>query len=159
LIIDQHAAQERIVFERLRGQIEKADVEVQILLTPLTFKATAQELLAWKEMQGVLQKVGFDTTLFDKETIAIHSHPQLITNPQESVRNLLAGEEIDKMDPENLARLACRSSVMAGFAMNKEQAEYQRSALLDARDPFTCPHGRPTVIEITEAALRKQFLR
>ena len=107
----------------------------------------------------MLEKIGFETTLFDKETIAIHSHPQLITQPENSLRNLLAGEQVAKMDPEKLARLACRSSVMAGFAMNKEQAEYQRSALLQAADPFTCPHGRPTVVEIPETSLRKQFLR
>ncbi|HQO37243.1 MAG TPA: DNA mismatch repair endonuclease MutL [Candidatus Omnitrophota bacterium] len=159
LVIDQHAAQERISFEKLRLQLESSKIEVQKLLVPITIKASSQELLAREEAQGVLEKMGFETTLFDKETIAIHSHPQLITDPQNSLRNLLAGEQISRMNPEKLARLACRSSVMAGFAMNKEQAEYQRSALLQAHDPFTCPHGRPTVIEISEAALRKQFLR
>jgi len=159
LVIDQHAAQERISYEKLKGQIEKSAVEVQKLLVPITFQATTQELLVWEGIKNVLETIGFETTLFDKETIAIHSHPQLITEPENSVRNLLAGEQIARMDPEKLARLACRSSVMAGFAMNKEQAEYQRSALLQARDPFTCPHGRPTVVEIPESALRKQFLR
>ncbi|HOU35728.1 MAG TPA: DNA mismatch repair endonuclease MutL [Candidatus Omnitrophota bacterium] len=159
LVIDQHAAQERISFERLKEQIEKADVEVQKLLTPLTFKATMQELLVWEEIKDLLEKIGFETTLFDRETIAVHSHPQLITDPENSLRNLIAGGQITKIDPEKLARLACRSSVMAGFVMNKEQAEYQRSALLQARDPFTCPHGRPTVVEIPESTLRKQFLR
>jgi DNA mismatch repair protein MutL len=115
--------------------------------------------LAWEEIKDVLEKIGFETSLFDKETLAIHSHPQMISQPENSVRNLLAGEQITRMDPQKLARLACRSSVMAGFAMNKEQAEYQRAALLEAQDPFTCPHGRPTVIEITDASLRKQFLR
>ncbi|MDD4941705.1 MAG: DNA mismatch repair endonuclease MutL [Candidatus Omnitrophica bacterium] len=159
LVIDQHAAQERISFEKLKDQIERSAVEVQKLLVPITFKATTQELLVWEGIKDVVETIGFETTLFDKETIAIHSHPQLITEPENSVRNLLAGEHIAKMDPEKLARLACRSSVMAGFAMNKEQAEYQRSALLQARDPFTCPHGRPTVVEIPESTLRKQFLR
>jgi DNA mismatch repair protein MutL len=159
LVIDQHAAQERISFEKLKSQIEKARVEVQKLLAPITFKATTQELLVWEEIKDVLEKIGFETTLFDKETIAIHSHPQLITDAQNSLRNLLAGEQIAKMDADKLARLACRSSVMAGFVMNKEQAEYQRTSLLQAQDPFTCPHGRPTVVEIPESSLRKQFLR
>jgi DNA mismatch repair protein MutL len=159
LVIDQHAAQERISFEKLRKQIEASDIEVQKLLAPVLIKATAQELLVWEEIKDVLERVGFETTLFDKQTIAIHSHPQLVMQPENSLRNLLAGETVAKMDPEKLARLACRSSVMAGFAMNKEQAEYQRNALLQATDPFTCPHGRPTVVEIPEASLRKQFLR
>jgi DNA mismatch repair protein MutL len=159
LVIDQHAAQERISFEKLKTQIEASKIEVQMLIAPITVRATAQELLAWEEIKDTLERIGFETTLFDKETIAIHSHPQLVTQPENSLRNLLAGEQVAKMDPEKLARLACRSSVMAGFAMNKEQAEYQRSALLQAADPFTCPHGRPTVIEVPESSLRKQFLR
>ena len=54
---------------------------------------------------------------------------------------------------------ACRSSVMSGDALTQEQAEFQRGQLLQCKDPFTCPHGRPTVIEITEDFLNKQFLR
>jgi len=159
LVIDQHAAQERISFERLRTQMEKGTIEVQGLLAPMTFKISAQELLVWEEVQENLESMGFKTSLFDKETLAVHSHPQLITDPETAVRNLLAGESIAKCDIETLARRACRSSVMAGFAMNKEQAEFQREALLKCQDPFTCPHGRPTAVEISEPALAKQFLR
>jgi DNA mismatch repair protein MutL len=72
---------------------------------------------------------------------------------------LLAGENIQKMDPEAIARLACRSSVMTGTEMNKEQAEYQQKQLLLCKYPFTCPHGRPTIIEIPIISLDKQFLR
>ncbi|HRZ14669.1 MAG TPA: DNA mismatch repair endonuclease MutL [Candidatus Omnitrophota bacterium] len=159
LVIDQHAAQERIVFERLKNQLEKGAVEIQDLLAPILIKLTAQELLLWQEAQKTLEKMGFSTSLFDKETLALHSHPHLIDNPEISLRTLLAGENISRMAPETLARMACRSSVMAGFAMNKEQAEFQRSALLLCLDPFTCPHGRPTVVEIPETSLNKQFLR
>ena len=159
LVIDQHAAQERISFEKLKGQMEKGAVEVQGLLAPVTFKISAQELLVWEEAQEKFEALGFTTSLFDKETLAIHSYPQLISDPETAVRNFLAGESIARCDIEALARRACRSSVMAGFAMNKEQAEYQRRALLECQDPFTCPHGRPTTIEIPEPTLAKHFLR
>jgi DNA mismatch repair protein MutL len=159
LLIDQHAAQERITFERLKSQIEKTKIEVAQLLAPVLVKLSPQELVSWEENKEALEKAGFSTTLFDRDTLAVHSHPQLISQPETSVRNLLAGEGIARLDPEALARMACRSSVMAGFAMNKEQAEFQRQALLKCFDPFTCPHGRPTVIEILEETLQKQFLR
>jgi DNA mismatch repair protein MutL len=159
LVIDQHAAQERITFERLKFQLERGKVEIQQLLTPILIKLSPQELLLWEETQDNLQEIGFQTSLFDKTTLAIHSHPQLITEAEVSVRNLLTGESIAKCDLETLARRACRSSVMAGFNMNEEQAEYQRNALLQCKDPFTCPHGRPTVVEILEDTLQKQFLR
>jgi len=159
LAIDQHAAQERIIFEKLKTQIEKSKVEVQQLLTPILIKLNPQELLLWEENKETLEKLGFATSLFDQQTLGIHSHPQLITQPENSVRSLLSGENINRLAPEVLARRACRSSVMAGFAMNKEQAEFQRESLIKCQDPFTCPHGRPAVIEILEETLQKQFLR
>ena len=159
LLIDQHAAQERITFEKLKDQLEKSNVEVVQLLAPVLIKLSPQELVSWEENKEVLEKGGFSTTLFDRDTLALHSHPQLTAQPENSVRNLLSGKNIPKLDPETLARMACRSSVMAGFAMNKEQAEFQRVALIQCQDPFTCPHGRPTVVEIIEETLQKQFLR
>jgi DNA mismatch repair protein MutL len=159
LVIDQHAAQERITFEKLKDQIEKGNVEVQQLLAPILIKLSPQEQVLWEESKDALEKAGFNASLFDRETLALHSHPQLITRPENSVRNLLSGENIAKLEPDKIARMACRSSVMTGFAMNKEQAEFQRSALIACLDPFTCPHGRPTVVEILEDTLQKQFLR
>jgi len=159
LVVDQHAAQERLTFERLKAQIENGQVEVEQLINPVLIKLTAAELLLWEENKQIMEKIGFQTSLWDKETLAIHSHPRLINNTEISVRNLINGESIPKLNPETLARRACRSSVMAGFSMNPEQAEYQRSQLLACQDPFTCPHGRPTVIEIPENSLSKQFLR
>lgn len=159
LVIDQHAAHERINFEKLKSQIEKGDIETQQLLAPILLKVSQQEILAWEENQEILEKTGFSCGLFDKETLAVHAHPQLITHPENSVRNLLAGERIDKLDAETLARMACRSSITTGYSLNKEEAEYQRSQLLLCQAPFTCPHGRPTLIEITDDSLSKQFLR
>ncbi|MCK9594289.1 MAG: DNA mismatch repair endonuclease MutL [Candidatus Omnitrophica bacterium] len=159
LVVDQHAAQERITFERLKSQIENGQVEVEQLINPILLKLTPAELLLWEENNKIMEKIGFQTSLWDKETLAVHSHPRLIANAEISVRNLITGENIPKLNPEIIARRACRSSVMAGFSMNPEQAEYQRSQLLACRDPFTCPHGRPTVIEIPESSLSKQFLR
>lgn len=159
LVIDQHAAQERITFEKLKEQMEKGRIEIQNLLAPILIKISSQELVMWEDVQENLQDMGFQTTLFDKETLAIHSHPHLITQPEVAVRSLLSDESIAKCDIETLARRACRSSVMAGFSMNQEQAEYQRAKLIQCQDPFSCPHGRPTVVEIPEETLSKQFLR
>jgi DNA mismatch repair protein MutL len=159
LVIDQHAAQERIAFERLQRQFAKGAVEVQPLLAPIVVKLSPQEKLRWDDVQGTLRKAGFETTLFDNQTLAVHAHPHLITDPVQSVRNLLAGERIAKLSTDELARLACHSSVAAGFAMNPEQADFQRRELLACSHPFTCPHGRPTVIDMPESMISRQFLR
>lgn len=159
LVMDQHAAAERIAFERLTHQFEQGAPEVQELLSPLLLKLSPQELVLWEENQEVFTRMGFSCSLFDRQTLALHAYPPLLSRPEVSVRNLLAGESIGKMDPSQLARLACRSSVMAGEVLNKEKAEYQRDQLLLCANAFTCPHGRPTVIELRRESLARQFLR
>jgi len=159
LFIDQHAAHERITFEKLKKQLDSHTVEVQRLLVPLTLGLSPQEMTIWEESKQTLHDIGFETTLFDKRTIAVHTYPLLLSNHQQSLRNLLAGGNIVLYDTESLAKRACRQSFMTRDTINRQEAENLRRQLLRCRIPFTCPHGRPTVIEMTEKILRKQFLR
>lgn len=159
LIIDQHAAQERVTYEKFKKQIDSNQIEVQGLLAPLIISLSAQELLHWEEFKGAMEGIGFATTQWDKESIALHSQPQLINDPEAAVRNILAGEPAGRCDNDTLARRACRSSLMAGYPMKPEEAEELRRRLLGCADPFTCPHGRPAIIEIPEKFLNNQFLR
>ena len=159
LILDQHAAQERVTYEKLINQIESGHIEIQHLLAPVIIKLSPQEMVTWEVLKEKIEKVGFPTTLWDNETIALHSHPLLIKNPEIAVRNLLASEERTRFDKDILARRACRNSLMAGYQMNDQQAQYLQNELVKCKDPFTCPHGRPTVIEIQENVLIKNFLR
>ncbi len=159
LIVDQHAAQERIMYELLIKNMQKGTLEVQNLLSPVVLRLTPQEMLIWEEMKDTLDEIGLSNNQWDNESVAIHAHPILIKDIEKAVRQILAGETIPKTDHDTLARRACRSSIMAGDKINREQAEFQREQLLQCLDPFTCPHGRPTVIELTEDFLNKQFLR
>jgi len=159
LIVDQHAAQERIMFEKFKNQIEEARVESQPLLTPLLLKLSPQEKIAWEELKEQLIVAGIETTQFDDDTIAIQTQPLLLKNIEAVVRSLLAGGDAPRMDRDSLARRACKASVVAGDKLDSSQADYQRQQLLDCKDPFTCPHGRPTLIEVTQDFLDRQFLR
>ncbi len=159
LVIDQHAAAERVTFEMLTKQVQKNEIEVQKLLAPIVLKCSPQELLIWEETKEYLEQCGFENNQFDEESTAIHSYPTLLKDTEKSVREILAGSEIEKCDFSTVARRACRSSIMAGDKLDKTQVEYLKSQLLDCADPLTCPHGRPTIIEMTEDFLDKQFLR
>ncbi len=158
-LVDQHAAQERIMFERFKKQMESGKLEIQPLLTPVMVKMTVQEKILWEEMQEHLKNAGFDTSLFDEETLAVHTQPSLLKNAAHTVRTLLNGEDAGRYDHSTLARRACRASIMAGDRLAPAQANHQKTELLSCQDPFTCPHGRPTVIELTDAFLERQFLR
>jgi len=78
---------------------------------------------------------------------------------EKAVRALLSGEKRAKFDHDTMARRACRASIMTGDKLSRDQAEHQRNELIKCLDSFTCPHGRPIVIELTEEYLDKQFLR
>ncbi|MBF0531620.1 MAG: DNA mismatch repair endonuclease MutL [Candidatus Omnitrophica bacterium] len=159
LFVDQHAAQERILFEQLITQMHKGQIEVQQLLTPILVKLSQPEILLWEDAQKILEELGFSTTLFDNETVGVHSCPVLLKNADQVVRELLAGGTLARVDHETLARRACRASVMTGERLTPEQTVYQRGQLLACLNPFTCPHGRPTVVELTITELDKYFLR
>lgn len=159
LLIDQHAAQERIVYEKLLTQVECGKVEVQHLLSPITIKLSPQEMHLIEETQEILKQFGFETNLWDNNEFAISSYPSLIKDVEMSVRNLINEKDTLKCDLDTLARRACRLSVMAGDKMTAIEAISQKENLLKCLDPFTCPHGRPTVIEILDDTLERQFLR
>ncbi|OGX46689.1 MAG: hypothetical protein A2243_04305 [Omnitrophica WOR_2 bacterium RIFOXYA2_FULL_38_17] len=159
LMIDQHAAAERITFEALITQMQKGTVAVQHLLTPFMISLTPQEVNAWEGSSEKLEMMGFSSTKIDNETIAIHTYPALLRNPERCAQDILAGGELDKFDHEEMARRACRASVMTGAKLAGQEIDFLRNSLLNCLDPFTCPHGRPTVIELSEEFLSKQFLR
>lgn len=159
LLIDQHAAAERVNYEKFLNQIRKGQIEVQHLLTPITLKLTPQEFLTFEEIKDTLEKIGFSNNQWDATSIAIHSHPIFIKNIERAIRNLLAERSVEKYDMDAIARRACRSSVMTGDKLQDPEAEKLKQQLIECFDPFTCPHGRPTVVELTEDFLDKQFLR
>ncbi len=159
LLVDQHAAQERIMFEKFDNQIKEGKIEIQPLLTPILLKLSPAEKIAWEESVEKLQGVGIETTAFDEDTIAIQTQPVLLKNIEKALRTLLAGDDIARCDRSIIASRACKVSIVTGDKLDASQADYQRKQLLLCHDPFTCPHGRPTVIEIKENFLDRQFMR
>ncbi len=159
LLVDQHAAQERINYERFIAQMQKGTVESQRLLSPHLIKLNPKEVATFEASQEKLNACGYECTMFDAQTLAVHTYPMLISDVEKSVQNLLAGDNIARCDHDTIARRACKASIRAYEKMSGREAMFQRDELLRCLDPFTCPHGRPTVIELTEDFLDKQFLR
>ncbi|MDP6685856.1 MAG: DNA mismatch repair endonuclease MutL [Candidatus Omnitrophota bacterium] len=159
LVIDQHAAQERITYEKLIGQVESGHIEIQRLLTPFVISLSPQEKIVWEKTKENLEKIGLETSPWEKENIALHTHPQLIKKPEIAIRNILSEVDTKLFDPDLIARRACRDSLMAGDKISSQEATALRDRLIACKDPFVCPHQRPTVIEIKESTFERQFLR
>jgi DNA mismatch repair protein MutL len=159
IAMDQHAAHERINYELLKKQFETGEINIQRLLTPLLIKLSPEEISVWEEGSEIMEEIGFLTTRWDTDSIALHGFPQMIKNPETSVRNILSEKHIAKFDKDNLARKACKSSIVAGERIKPDEAMYIKEQLLKCEVPFVCPHGRPTVIEFSESFFDRQFLR
>jgi DNA mismatch repair protein MutL len=159
-VVDQHAAQERILFEKFRLQVASGAVEVERLLTPLVVKLTPQEKLAFDRLEDQLKIFGFEATVLDEGAIALHTSPAVLSDPLQVVRALLADDmPVAVVETDVLARRACRASVMSGDRMKAEEAVHQLKHLMACDDPFTCPHGRPVFVELKTSFLDRHFLR
>jgi DNA mismatch repair protein MutL len=159
LVMDQHAAHERINYELLKKQFETGKIDIQRLLTPLLMKLSSEEMSVWEDGSMKMEEVGFLTTRWDDGSIALHGFPQVIKNPEMAVRSILSEGQVEKCDRDTLARRACKSSVVAGERIKPEESIYIKNELLRCEVPFVCPHGRPTVVEFSESFFDRQFLR
>jgi DNA mismatch repair protein MutL len=157
--VDQHAAQERIMFERFSAQLASGKVEVQALLMPAVVRLSPAEMLAWEEAGERLTLFGMETSQLDPTAVSIHAYPALLSDPEAILRILISGDDVAHVSPDTLARRACRASVMTGDVMTPEAAAHQLKALSICRDPMTCPHGRPVFIELKVSFFDRQFFR
>lgn len=159
LMIDQHAAMERINYEIFINQIEKGEIQIQQLLTPIIIELNYEEMIIWEKTEKILEKYGFLTTRWSENKIAIHGYPILIKDIEFAIRNILEEKDTEKYDKEEISKRACRVSIMAGEKITEQEAKYLVEKLSECKNPFVCPHGRPIVIELTESFIDRQFLR
>ncbi|MEI6438291.1 MAG: DNA mismatch repair endonuclease MutL [Candidatus Omnitrophota bacterium] len=157
--VDQHAAQERIMFELFSAQMASGKMEVERLLTPIVVRLAPREILLWESVKEQLDGLGFESALMGEGAVALQAYPRLIKAPEAAFRSLIADEVKGLANKDILARRACRASVMTGENMHGDEAREQLKRLLACADPFTCPHGRPVFIELKTSFLDRQFLR
>jgi len=165
VLVDQHAAHERVLFEKLQQEFIKQKNKSHLfkLPQPVALKLTKSEEVLLKEYKNTLQKLGF---LFDKEIL---THVPMLfqdRNPHELLQNILEDlknqtgiKTIDTTSEEMLAFLACRAAVKAGDVLQDEHMRKILSDLDNTQHNTTCPHGRPTRIFISMNELENMFGR
>jgi DNA mismatch repair protein MutL len=166
-LIDQHAAHERVLYERLAAQQEGAQSPSQALLEPLPVELTpgqAEELELWLEP---LLKLGFEVEPFGGTTVLVRAVPAILArgDVRQALASILdelaAGQEPlgDEMDAR-LAAAACkRGAVKAGQTLSIEEMQALIRQLEETHAPRTCPHGRPTMILLSQAWMEREFGR
>jgi DNA mismatch repair protein MutL len=165
LLVDQHAASERIVYETVLNSIEARKEISQMLLTPLVIRLSASEVRVMEENRETLEKAGFKIEPFGKGAQALRSIPTVlgVAQGESAFRNIL--DDLSRMAPSKklgldvIWRVACHTAVRAGEALSEAEMRQLVSELMRTKSPFTCEHGRPTMVVLSPVDLEKLFKR
>jgi DNA mismatch repair protein MutL len=168
VLVDQHAAHERILFEELRRRMEELGVPTQKLLLPQTFDVPPRDA-DWIERNiSILQKMGIGIESFGPGTFKVDSVPSFlnVSDPTHFMRKVIddlksAGSSTSAMrlGEEMIAKTVCRHAVKANDPLRYPEVDKLIRDLLECDLPYCCPHGRPTMIQISLTELEKKFGR
>ncbi len=163
-LIDQHAAHERILFERIERQRAQREIEIQGLLEPMPLEVSPrQEAELWSHYQD-LAEFGFSIEPFGGKTFLVRAVPALLNSKdwagmlRELLDSLSEGDRSDWVEAV-ISTMACHSAVKAGQALTDSEMRELVRQLEQAVTPHTCPHGRPTMIHLSYRPLKKDFGR
>lgn len=165
-ILDQHAAHERITYEKLKGIYTNATMNSQMLLTPAILELTPVEYGAFDEIAGYLEQIGIEVSPFGENTLAIRSIPTVLDKGDmtgiilELINGVLQGN-LSKGDylHDILATIACHASVRAGQNLSGAEAAALLKDLDETGSPLTCPHGRPLCKKISLEEIERWIKR
>lgn len=168
VMVDQHAAQERVFFEEYLNSLENGSTQKQPLMFPVSVELPASEIeniLAWQE---ILDAAGFEVSRFSPRTLLINTVPNILKFREEDLRDFvisLAGvignpaKSTNSLKYKLISTMACKKSIKAGEKLEKEQADALMLNLKKCQDGLHCPHGRPTVITLDVKEITKKFGR
>lgn len=166
-IIDQHAAMERCQYEEIQERIAKKAIECQPLLVPLIIELTPAMMNQLDYINEMLECISLKLEQFSFNSVSIREMPLFIqeTDEEKFIRTLIEEIVNDKkmsvldVRKEKIASLACHSSIKFNAYLSIEECKKLLSRLSKCKQPFNCPHGRPTMISITDYQLQKEFKR
>lgn len=165
-LIDQHAAAERINYEKILKQLNEEPIIIDLLI-PIKIELRPDEFILAKDRFNLLEKYGFNVSEFGFNTIIIRSHPAWISEDkaEDVIRKVVdiiiekGSFDFDQFIWRLAATTACRMSVMANTYISPEEQEWILENIRYCDNPFTCPHGRPTIITYTRYELERLFKR
>lgn len=168
LLIDQHVAHERILFELHWQALRNRRIEVQRLLLPETLDLTPAQAAAFEQVAPELEQNGFELGRLSGRTISIKALPAvlspgaaqaLLLELLDAIEDERRGLTLDELHAEIAASLACRAAIKINMPLAPEKMHWLIDELMKKENPATCPHGRPIILRITAREIEKGFQR
>ena len=167
-MMDQHAAHERIMFEKVKANYyNDVDKDSQLMLLPDIITLSNKEMGIFRDNKDLFNKAGFTVDEFGDNTVKITGVPEFCLDFDTRSLFLDTLDEMDtvartakqELEYKFLATVACKAAVKAHMALSKEEVDSLFEQLYKLPNPFSCPHGRPTVIKMTKTDIEKKFSR
>ena len=167
-IIDQHAAHERIMYEKIKQNYYSNNTkDSQLMLLPDIITLTHKEMGIYRDNKEMFQRAGFAVEEFGENTVKLSGVPNVLIDLETKDLFLETLDEINtvartakqEIEEKFIATVACKAAVKAHMVLEKQEVTQLLDKLLQLPNPFTCPHGRPTAIKMTRNDIEKKFSR
>ncbi len=166
-LIDQHSAHEKVLYEEFLEKFKNEQIYSQKLIEPIVINATALEAQLIEENKEIFKNFGFDIEEFGKNIYAIRQVPFIFKAPVEpkffiDILDMLSDKNISNiydMKIEKIISMSCKKAVKANDRLSFMEAKALIEKILNIENPFSCPHGRPTIIKMTKYEIEKLFKR
>ncbi len=165
-VVDQHAAHERVMYEKFKEEYKEENISIQHLLKPEIIELSNAETQLVVKNIDLFKKLGFMVEEFGTNSVIIRGVPILFGKPQ--VKDLFL-ELVDTIESniessyevklDKIIKISCTRAIKSGDKMNNIEIESLFKQLCNTKNPYTCPHGRPTIIEISKTDIDKEFKR
>ena len=165
-LIDQHAAHERLLYEKIKANYKSNIKEnSQMMLVPEVYDLTHKEIEFVQNNLEMFKNIGFDIEIFGENSIKVNGIPDIDYRVNsknvflDTLDEMLTNERSSSKDIEErfIATVACKAAVKANMDLNKEEVDSLIQNLLTLKNPYTCPHGRPTTIKFSKNELNKKL--
>ena len=164
-LIDQHAAHERVLFERVRADSRTRTPRVQSLLEPVTFELNPDQRELLESQRELIATMGFHVESFGPDTYLLRGVPSLLTDGdlaeafREVLETMAEGGGFESWEERAAYSIACHGSIRAGKTLSIQEMSELARQLEECQQPNTCPHGRPTMIHLSSSHLEREFGR
>ena len=168
-MIDQHAAHEKVLFEKMMESLKKKEITSQMVSPPIIVTLNLVEAEVLRTYQDAFAELGFEVSFFGGKEYAISAVPanlfgiaekELFLEMLDSLsESLTAGKSDSQLILEKIASMSCKAAVKGNQRISRQEAETLIETLFTLENPYTCPHGRPTIISMTKQEIERKFKR
>lgn len=166
-IVDQHAAHERVLYDRYRAMLAEDHMDTQTLMEPVICTVSPRAVAELGRYQSILRKLGYEVEPFGEDAVAVRGVPFLFGKalPAEDLTkmmDMLFEGQVDTARDlliDKIATMSCKAAVKGNDPLSVPEAQSLLDQLFASANPYNCPHGRPTVISVTQYELEKRFMR